>query len=122
GGGSGGWEGSVTCAGPPGPPASVTATVTVCVPCDRVVVVKLPPCPMTPSLLDVQVSVAVMSPSVASIAVAVKVSGRLAKTSGFAAGGVLGTTRGLGGPGTRDFVGSRAPRQCVAGGAPRWRP
>src|SRR5438552_11887541 len=72
---------------------SVAEAVIVCTPIERLLVVKLAPVPIAPSRLEVQVIVDDRSPSIVSMAVAVKVIG-FPSAKRVAVGAVIVTTGG----------------------------
>src|SRR5205823_12837055 len=122
GGTSGGRTTTVRSACPTRPPASIAAAVTVCVPTERRVVAKLPPRPMAPSRSDVQRSVEVRLPSVASVAVPLKATLVPAKTRVPAGGAAIVTTGGLGVIVTWTWAEPTAPSESVAEATSVWLP
>src|SRR2546425_7566081 len=87
---------TVVCARPRRPPVSAAIAVIVCVPALRRVVEKVGPVPIGPSRLEIQRSVEPTLPSVASMAVAVKVTLVPAKMRVPCGGAVIVTTGGVG--------------------------
>ena len=71
------------------PPESVTEAVIVCVPTDKLEVETVPPEPITPSMLEVQVRLPLKLPSSGSLAVPVKVTEALERCELLSAGAMI---------------------------------